>query len=211
MIYELRIYTLLPGRTGDWLKLAGEHAVRVRGDNYGKLEGYWQTEFGTLNQIYHLWSYSDLNERARLREALWKLPAWLNDYVAKARPLMLTQENKILLPLLQLKAPAEPGNLYELRSYRMEPGRVGEWSDLFKKHLAIREKYSKIVGLWQTEMGGLNEVTHIWAYKDLNQRMAARAAVAQDAEWQGFIGQGRPFLRHMTSTLLVPAPFSPLR
>lgn len=211
MIYELRIYTLQPGRAPDWLKLAGEHAVRIRGDNYGKLDGYWTTEFGTLNQIYHLWSYGDLNERTRLREALWKLPAWTNDYVAKARPLMVTQENKILLPLLQLKAPAEQGNVYELRSYRLEAGKVGEWSELFKKHLPIREKYSKIVGLWQTEMGGLNEVTHIWAYKDLNQRAAARAASGNDPDWQAFVTQGRPMLRHMTSTLLMPAAFSPLR
>ena len=29
------------------------------------------------------------------------------------------------------------------------------------------EKYSKIVGLWQAEMGQLNEVVHLWVYHDL--------------------------------------------
>ena len=40
--------------------------------------------------------------------------------------------------------------------------------------MPAREKYSKIVGLWQTEAGPLNEVVHVWVFKDLNERAAAR-------------------------------------
>ena len=57
MIYELRTYTLMPGKQGEYLKLNGEIGRKIRGDKYGKLEGYWSTEFGTLNQLVHLWSY----------------------------------------------------------------------------------------------------------------------------------------------------------
>ena len=65
MIYELRTYTLMPGKQAEYLKLNGEIGRKIRGDKYGKLEGYWSTEFGTLNQLVHLWSYADLNERER--------------------------------------------------------------------------------------------------------------------------------------------------
>ncbi len=51
MIYELRTYTLLPGKQGEYLKLNGEIGRKIRGDKYGKLEGYWSTELGTLNQL----------------------------------------------------------------------------------------------------------------------------------------------------------------
>ena len=70
MIYELRTYTLMPGKQGEYLKLNGEIGRKIRGDKYGKLEGYWSTEFGMLNQLVHLWSYADLNERERLRGEL---------------------------------------------------------------------------------------------------------------------------------------------
>jgi hypothetical protein len=68
-------------------------------------------------------------------------------------------------------APASTGNIYELRNYRAKPGgAVYQWLDAFTAALPAREKYSKIVGLWQTEAGQPNEVCHIWAYPSLNAR-----------------------------------------
>ena len=67
MIYELRTYTLFPGKQGEYLKLNEEVGRPIRGDKYGKLEGSWTTEFGLLNQYVHLWAYPSLDERERLR------------------------------------------------------------------------------------------------------------------------------------------------
>ena len=47
MIHELRTYTLVPGKQGEYLKLSGDVGRKARGDKYGKLEGHWFTEFGT--------------------------------------------------------------------------------------------------------------------------------------------------------------------
>ena len=211
MIYELRTYTLLPGKQGEYLKLSGTVSRAIRGDNYGKLEGFWYTEFGTLNQLVHLWSYADLNERERLRAALSQNERWLKEYVPQIRPLLLAQENKILSAQLPLKPPASEGNVYELRTYRAPVGRVGEWLANFKGIMPVREKYSKNVGLWQTEAGQLNEAVHLWAYRDLNDRAAVRAKVVQDPEWQAFLGKGAGLLLEMKSIVLNPAPFSPMK
>ena len=51
MIYELRTYTLSPGKQGEYLKLNSEVGRPIRGDKYGKLEGSWTTEFGTLKPV----------------------------------------------------------------------------------------------------------------------------------------------------------------
>ena len=66
MIYELRTYTLIPGKQPQYLKLNGEVGRKVRGDKYGKFEGGWTTEFGTINQYVHLWGYADLDDLPRL-------------------------------------------------------------------------------------------------------------------------------------------------
>src|SRR5215467_7308589 len=63
MIYELRTYTLQPGTQAQYLKNSAEIGRKIRGDKYGKFEGGWYTEFGTLNQYVHLWSFENLNER----------------------------------------------------------------------------------------------------------------------------------------------------
>ena len=76
MIYELRTYTLFPGKQPQYLKLNSEVGRKVRGDKYGKFEGGWTTEFGTINQYVHLWGYADLEERNRLRAELAKNDEW---------------------------------------------------------------------------------------------------------------------------------------
>src|SRR5438132_1259361 len=124
MIYELRTYTLSPGTQPEYLRLNRDVGRKIRGDKYGKLEGAWTTEFGTLNQYVHLWSYPDLNERERLRQALAKDAAWTKEYVPQIRPLILTQENKILASVesVPLTGPLGGGrHVYELRLMNMGP------------------------------------------------------------------------------------------
>src|SRR5216117_3439056 len=132
MIYELRTYTLQPGKQGEYLKLNAEVGRKIRGDNYGKFEGGWTAEFGMLNQYVHLWSYADLNERERLRGELAKNQQWAKEYVANIRPLLLAQENKILSSVTPFKPPTDSGNIYELPWYRAHPGKLGEWLNLAK-------------------------------------------------------------------------------
>jgi NIPSNAP len=212
MIYELRTYTVKAGTIGDMVKAASTVSLEIRGNNYGKLEGYWSTEIGPLNQVMHLWSYSDLNERARLRGELSKNPRWTTDYIPLIRPLLVRQDVRLLNAIRPPVAPATAGNIYEFRNYRCKAGGGAEqWLDLFTAALTHREKYSKIVGLWQTETGQPNEVCHVWAYPDLNTRAAVRGSAMKDAGWQEFLKASSPFVEEQHSTIMLPAPHSPLK
>jgi hypothetical protein len=212
MLYELRTYTVKPGALGDMVKAAGSVARDIRGDNFGKLEGYWSTEIGPLNQVMHLWSYGDFAERARLRAELAKNSRWTGEYIPLIRPLLLRQEVRFLNAIRPPVAPASTGNIYELRNYRAKPaGAAKQWLDAFTAALPAREKYSKIVGLWQTEAPQPNEVCHLWAYPSLNARAEARGAATKDPVWQEFLGKAPAFLEEMHSTIMLPAPHSPLK
>jgi NIPSNAP len=212
VIYELRTYTLKPGAVGQMLKAASTVSHEIRGDNYGKLEGYWSTDIGPLNQVMHLWSYSDFDERARLRKELAANPRWRAEYTPLIHPLMMRQDIRLLNAIRPPVAPASSGNIYELRNYRAKTGgAVKQWLDAFTAALPAREKYSKIVGLWHTEFGQPNEVCHIWAYPSLNARAEARTAALKDPVWQDFLGKGSSLLDEMHSTIMLPAPHSPLK
>lgn len=211
MIHELRTYTLVPGTQAAFVKQSAEIGRKARGDNYGKLEGYWTTEFGTLNQVVHLWSFPDLNERARLRAALGQHDEWMRGYIPKTLPMLLAQENKILSPMVPLTPPTDTGNVYELRWYRTHVGRTREWLEHFQAILPLRAKYMRRVGVWQTEIAQLNEVVHMWAFKDLNERAEARAQLGREPEWQAFLAKATALLAHMQAIVLVPAPHSPMR
>jgi hypothetical protein len=212
MIYELRTYTIKPGALGDMVKAASTVSLEIRGNNFGKLEGYWSTEIGALNQVLHMWSYSDLNERARLRAELAKNARWTGEYIPLIRPLLVRQEVRLMNAVRPPVAPGSTGNVYELRSYRAKPlGAARQWLEAFTAALPAREKYSKIVGLWQTDAGQPNEVCHIWAYSSLDARAEARANAAKDPVWGEFLGKGPQFLEEMHSTIMLPAPHSPLK
>lgn len=63
----------------------------------GRMVGYYTTDSGPLNQIVHMWAYTDLAEREARRAQLMEDPAWLA-YVAKMMPLLQSQESKFLKP-----------------------------------------------------------------------------------------------------------------
>ena len=106
---------------------------------------------------------------------------------------------------------ARTPNVYEFRNYRTKPGAVRQWADLMSKVLPAREKYSKIVGLWITEAPQVNEACHIWAYNDLNHRAQVRAEAVKDPGFAAFLKEAAPLLEEMHSTIMIPAPHSPLK
>jgi hypothetical protein len=213
VIYELRIYTVRPGIMPEYLKIVGEVGMPIRKNDFGRLVGAWHSEFGTLNEYYHLWSYADPNERARLRAELQKTPGWQDRYLAATRGMVTAQRNTILTldEEIGLRSVETTGNVYELRTYGALPGQIGGWLSTFKRSLAQRETHSKLVALWMAEVGGLNAGTHLWVYDSLAHRTEVRATMAKDTKLAELRAGGVQSLISQTSTVLLPAPFSPLR
>ena len=213
MIYELRTYTFKPGTLPAYLKLNTEVGRVVRGDRYGRLVGGWTTEFGTINQYVHLWEYESVSERERLRGELANNPDWSPGYTSQIRPFMVSQENIILHvdPDVGVRPVEGRGHVYELRTYRGHPGEIAAWMKAFKNVLPTREKYSKPVGLWQSDVGFLNSAVHLWAYDDLNHRAAVRAAALADPVWAEYVAKSSGYLAQQQSVILNPTPASPLQ
>ena len=70
--------------------------------------------------------------------------------------------------------------IYEIRTYTLKPGMVGEYEKRFAESFDVRTKYSAMYGMWHTEIGPLNQMVHIWAYDSLQQRADTRAAALKD-------------------------------
>ncbi len=210
MIYELRTSTVKQRSLSEVVNAAGM-SRDIRKDSYGKLEGCWQTEIGPLNQVMELWSYQDLNQRARLLAELNTNSRWSSEYMPRLRPHLIRQEIRLLNEVRAPKGPVETPNIYEFRNYRTIPGGVARWLQLFTAVLEVREKYTWMVGLWATEAPQVDEVCHMWAYSDLNARLAARSAMQKDPGWQAFLRNSTGLLEELHSTVMLPAPHSPLQ
>jgi len=76
MIYEMRTYTLKPTRMAEWLALYKQEALAVQQEHLGKLVGFFTTEFGTANQVVHIWAYESLDDRGARRARMAADPRW---------------------------------------------------------------------------------------------------------------------------------------
>ena len=67
------------------------------------------------------------------------------------------------------------------------------------------------LGHFVTEFGTQNQVVHMWAFTDLEDRRRRRAELAADPEWQDCISVVRPMIIRWSNTIMYPAPFSPIQ
>ena len=96
MIYEMRVYTTLPGKVPELNALFEKEGLPVINE-YSKLVGWWSTEVGPLNQVVHLWAYNDAGHREQVRAAQNKDPR-LMSYRPKVLAMLVSQTNMLLTP-----------------------------------------------------------------------------------------------------------------
>lgn len=103
--------------------------------------------------------------------------------------------------------------IYELRTYQLNMGCVPAYLELARSELlpAIAVHGLKPVGFWFTEIGPLNEVVHLWAYEDLNERQRRWRAWAQDPRRAEIAPKLRQYIATQTNKILSPTEFSPLK
>src|SRR4051812_48257540 len=104
MIVEERIYTLEVGKVPEYFRIYEEHGLAIQTRILPRMIGYFSTEVGELNQVVHLWAYESLDQRAAKRAELQANEGW-QSYIARIRPLILKQENRILVPASFSPAP----------------------------------------------------------------------------------------------------------
>jgi hypothetical protein len=97
MIVEERIYTLKIAGAAEWFKAYEAEGMKIQLGHLGHMVGYYTTDIGMLNQVVHLWAYSDLKDRQDRRAQLAADKSW-QAYLAKILPLIQTMESKILVP-----------------------------------------------------------------------------------------------------------------
>ena len=95
MYVEERIYQLQIGKAAEYLKIYEQYGLPVQLKHLPHLVGYYFVEVGPQNTVVHLWAYDSLDQREKCRAAMQADPDW-KKYLEKSRPLMESQENRIM-------------------------------------------------------------------------------------------------------------------
>ena len=165
-----------------------------------------KTEIGPLNRVLHIWEYEDLNTRSDVRskviaDGIWPPP---NASIVE------NQQVDIFLP-----APFMPtfdrnrkiGPIFELRLYKYPVGAIPKVIDAWGEKIEARMSLAQPVGVWYSEIGGINQWAHMWAYESWEHRVDARNQFASIG-WPPNSGVAPITMQNM---LMFAADFSPIQ
>lgn len=98
--------------------------------------------------------------------------------------------------------------IYEFRTYDIKPQSLPEVEKRFGEAYETRKKFSQLVAYWHTEIGPLNQVIHVWPYKDLEERRKIRDAAIKESggKWPPDTAD---LMVRQRSDIFMPFEFSP--
>ena len=97
MILEQRDYHVHTGKLPELVRLYEAEGIPLQNEILGGLVGAFTTDVGALSTYSTLWRYASYAEREEKRARLQADERW-QAFLAKAQPLMHTQQNRILVP-----------------------------------------------------------------------------------------------------------------
>ena len=94
---------------------------------------------------------------------------------------------------------------FEWRTYTTQPGKAMTYLELYRTiGVSLVTKHLPMLGYWLSETGPLNEIHHLWAYNDFDDRTKRRAGLAQERDWhENFIRQAFEVITAQRSRILM--------
>ncbi len=94
----------------------------------------------------------------------------------------------------------------EMRTYVLKPGMTNNFVEGFAAGLPARLQISRLLGLFCSEVGGLNRVTHVWPYESFEDRERIGNEARKTGKWPP---KTQEFILTQENKIIQPAPFSP--
>ena len=98
MIFDMRVYDLVPGGIPEYMAAVREVGLPVR-EKYGvTLVSWYYTDVGTLNRVYHTWAFRDWQHMAEAKAQFRQDPDWTGKYLPRVLHLVVRQSNQLVIP-----------------------------------------------------------------------------------------------------------------
>lgn len=214
-LYKLQFHNVKPEALADYKAFSAEFNAKLESTEElpMKLAGCWSCWYGDQDTVVHLWRYNNGFKGVADTNKILGNQEWYHE-MTKDRSKMLNHRNNQMLYEFSFwndVIPREGPNVYELREYKLKAGTLVEWANAWSRGIRHRQANDQAVGGFFSEIGELNTVYHLWAYKDLETRKQTRQKAWQTPGWDNTVYYTVPLIREMSSRILVPLSHSPLQ
>jgi hypothetical protein len=107
----------------------------------------------------------------------------------------------------------EANMIYDFRVYTLKPGSTPTYMAAVEElSLPIRQRYGiKLAGWYYSDVGELNQVVHIWGYRDHAHLAEAKAQVYADPDWtEKYIPRVQHLVVSQKTYLMLSPDFAPV-
>jgi hypothetical protein len=230
MLYELRKYEVMPGRMPALLDRFATFTTLKWKEYDVRLTGFWTPDIGGHNhQLIYILAWNSLEERFKNFGAWQASPERAKKWAETEAngPLVRRVDNSLHEPTgfsqLDNGTPYGPDAsgrspyYFELREYDSVPGKLpnlvkrfgGFTIDCFKKY-GFRQ-----VGYWTPLIAGSNQrLTYMLAWESHEERIKGFKTFRADPDRQRVFAESEKdgvLVERVTSTMLEPTPFSPMK
>jgi hypothetical protein len=103
--------------------------------------------------------------------------------------------------------------IVEMRTYTVQNGATAECLRIYEAEGLKMQKdiLGNLIGYFYSEIGPLNQIIHLWGFKDLNDRQERRAKLEGAPAWQKYRTKVQSLIISQETQILNCAPFSPIR
>ncbi|GAA5900290.1 hypothetical protein JCM6882_002298 [Rhodosporidiobolus microsporus] len=215
-IHEFQKHKVLPQHVETYRKRIAAYysGIHDSPEFHAKLTGSWEIVVGELDTFVHVWEYEGSAGFEQTKGAIRESRGHLETFNHEILPLLQSRTSQLNreFRFWQTSPPATKGGLYELRTYQLKPGALLEWEHEWRVGLEARLATGHYpVGAWFSQVGPLHQVNHMWQYDSLEARGERRAQSWTQDEWSQTVAKTTRLTTQMTSQILKPLSFSPLR
>jgi len=214
VVYELQFHAVKPERMEDYIKqfTAFNKMMEAKGTG-AQLCGSFTTEFGEQDEAVHLWRYDGGYPVLNRAASIYRTDKDFIEFRVARNQMLRHRRNQIVLPFSfwPFMSELEGNHIYELRSYTLKPGTQVEWGNNWARGLKVRKVHEKPVAGLFSHIGQMYQVHHIWAYSSLESRREQREAAWSRPGWDDVVAYTVPLIKTLSSRIMVPTPFSPLK
>lgn len=99
------------------------------------------------------------------------------------------------------------------RTYTLKPNRVAEYLEVFEQYgLPVQVRHlGEPIGYFVTTIGTVNQVVHLWGYKNLADMEQRRIARDADADWGPYKSMTQDLVVLQENKILAPTSFSRIK
>jgi len=210
MIVAFRTTRLVPHRFGAYLEAYAREGWTIERAVMGECAGSYIVEIGPQQSMIQMWRHADLAEWKERGANLAAHAGWKAFRAARSE--WIESEVDRLFeptPFMPVKNLTEAANFVEMRVYRSRAGVIDRFFEIYAAEgLPVQISHlGNCIGYFRSIGGPVDEVTHLWGYADLNDRIRRRAALFADPAFKAFLAKGLPHFSHQENSIVRPNAF----